>query len=268
MATKNVNISSDDDRWTRIVVNYYNNEEKRHLNADFLVDSGSGVINYPPKLHKRLVEEFGNRITRFRQDKKTGKVTKKVGAAGEPHFPPGRDKIRAIIKNWIDNGEATQTKKEGIILNDSIDLEIIQPYRIEMLLLRDKIKELSNFYEEEKQFGVHEFIKCELIKIELFALPLSTELKNHDVSPGVQNNIYNIQKDWIKEQLDELKKIRRKQTTLWLKKNGKKDFKACEKYAKIYLSFYHNDVKDEFEVAEQNLKALVHKNKRKSTKKK
>ena len=86
MATKNVNISSDDDRWTRIVVNYYNNEEKRHLNADFLVDSGSGVINYPPKLHKRLVEEFCNRITRFRQDKKTGKVkhyayTKKGKAA-------------------------------------------------------------------------------------------------------------------------------------------------------------------------------------------
>ena len=100
------------------------------------------------------------------------------------------------------------------------------------------------------------------------ALPFSTELKNQDELSGIRSNIYHIQKDWIKKQLDELKKIMRKQTTLWLKKNGKKDFKACEKHARIYLSFYHNDVNDEFEVAEQNLKALVHKNKRKSKKKK
>ena len=30
MATKNVNIGSEDEEWTRIVVNYYNNEENRH----------------------------------------------------------------------------------------------------------------------------------------------------------------------------------------------------------------------------------------------
>ena len=249
--------ASDDEKdFVRIVVLYYNDiGEVIHVKK--IKDLARGDIPYPSKLEKQLVKKFGHVPRR--------NVGESGGAPG-PNFwqkfiPPGEDKINMIKNRWIAKKEATWNMKEGIILKSWSDSEIIKKYRPEMEFLQDKIRNLSDFKKNAEKFGVDEFIKYQLLKKELYGLPLSTELKNQSKSLETMKIVVDFQRDFVEKKIVELEKIIKEQITLWRTQIAKSDFRKLLNISKNYLEYYHDSD------MESDMKILVDRNK-KSTKKK
>ena len=260
MATKQVRITDDDENWTKIVVEYFN-EEGFKISVKILTEIGNDMEKLVqkknglsseqikkikptlPKLAERLKKEYDGKIPKRAARRSGGSAARTWDSKiSTGHFPPGKDKLQRLITKWQGDGTAKNNLKDGIILTKGIDEVVIKKYKRRMQLLEGQIDNMSK---KREKFGKFEFIKCQLLEKELLAHPIQVELKNQNEISAVRKKIFEIQKKWVQTKIDELKKIKTKQQKMWKSEMQRNVFTKLVKHAKNYVEYYITDDKNE-----------------------
>ena len=216
--------NSDDEEYLKIIVEYCN-EHKMKINSERIYD-------YETKKNGKFPFPLENKLQSQFQEKEIYRNPNNHYAK----FPPGKDKVIFIIKKWIEDGNVTDKKKNIIFKENPAEKLIRRKWgKYVMNQIESQISDLENYNKDKKKFTEFEFRKFHALQNAIYKLPSSYQQKNNKEAKNLKNQIFHIQMRWLETQINHLEKIRKKQLSLW-KKKEQKIFNLIDERIKIIIS--------------------------------